>query len=270
MKIIGTLALLACAACSAPPVVARGAEGAYVAIMRSMPDGSGIFFSRLGGEWRFVAKGTDPALSPDGRLLAYTAVVKTGTEEGRRIRVVDMTTGRSSSPTEVPGGSEQYGAVWAPNSGFLYFHVFYPKENARWTIGRFSYPTFEYSRVGDFPPGVPPPSASADGRFSLANDIVRGYPSFAHDGPYGLFLVEHPTLERTLLTPPGFLIGDNSCWLRSTNEILFVGIWHPDSDRATWHVYRINPFERNWATVPEADWTHKRITEGQQVSCSRQ
>ena len=243
-----------------------------VAVTRHGADGFGIYYTKLGqAAWHFVDQGADPALSPDGSLLAYTRVVGTGKQITRRIRVVDLRTGVGALLPEVSGGAtQQYGAVWSPDGRSLYVHVCYPEERPMWTIGRFSYPTFEYSRVGELPPEVSQPPASSDGRFSLAVDIVPGYPGFEHDGPFGLLLVERGMPDRrTPLTPPGFLIGFSTCWLKATNEILFTGIWKPDSDQAAWHVYRINPLERNWAAVPQSEWLQKRVAEGQEVSCSR-
>lgn len=81
---------------------------------------------------RLVAKGCyDPAISPDGRSVAYTISVQKAGEAGRRIAIVDVATGASKTLESVPG-TNSYKPIWSPDGKMLAFQHW--TDESRWEV----------------------------------------------------------------------------------------------------------------------------------------
>jgi hypothetical protein len=242
--------------------------GWAVAIARWTESGGETYYSRNGSPWRLVANGMDPALSPNGRLLAFTHCEPRGASHDRFVRVVDVDTDAMTPLLHHEGAMQEYGAQWAADGRAVFFKLFIGDE---WIVGRLSYPEMGYTRIEDAPFAVYQPGLSADGRYELTVEPVATDAPLAHDEPTALFLLEHPGSKRSRITPSDLWVAQGACWLGATRELLVAGAWRKGADvLGPTEVFRIDPFDRPWATTPKSAWSAKRVFEGSQVSCSRE
>ena len=225
-----------------------------------------------GKTWREVARGSDPALSPNGRSLAYTYYAEKEMSHERFIRIVDLENGRQTEPQKWHDSVQQYGAAWADNNT-VYFNLFiFAKESDSWdwTTGKLSVPDMSFSRVRDGRPLSSLTTLSPNGRFRLTTETVQGEPPLDHDTPSALFIEDIQTHSKVRLTPKNLWIPGSAQWV-GNEEIVFPGLWHEEYGKKggrTW-IYRIKPSDRDWAAAERKDFERVRLVEGFQVSTAK-
>jgi len=226
-----------------------------------------------GKTWTEVARGSDPALSPNGKLLAYTYYSHKGTSHERYIRIIDLKSGSHTEPQKWNESVQQYGAGWAGDDT-LYFNLFiFAKESDswEWTTGRLSVPDMMFSRVRDGRPPSASTTLSPNARFRLTTETVQGDPPLDHDTPSALFIEDIQTRSKVRITPKNLWIPSGARWVND-QEIVFPGLWHEDYGKKggqTW-IYRLKPSARDWAAADRRDFEKLRFVEGFQVSTAKQ
>ena len=121
------LALASVSAAAGSPPAAKG----VLAFERERD----IWVSGLDGSApRKLVRGSDPALSPDGRSLAYTRDESTASKVRRRIAILDLATGKSRILASVPGDNA-FGASWSPDGTTLLFSSWVDRDWALASIG---------------------------------------------------------------------------------------------------------------------------------------
>jgi len=226
-----------------------------------------------GRTWKDVARGSDPALSPNGKHLAYTYYSQRGSSHERYIRIIDLESGSQTEPHKWQDSVQQFGAGWAGDDT-VYFNLFiFAKESDSWdwTTGRLSVPDMSFSRVRDGRPPDSPSALSPNGRFRLTVETVQGDPQLAHDMPSALFLEDIQTHSKVRLTPKNLWIPSVAEWV-SDQEIVLPGLWHEDYGKKggqTW-IYRLKPSARDWAVAERKEFEKARFVEGFQISTSKQ
>jgi len=122
------LVAAAAAASAAPPVVAPGPAAGKLAFER---DGS-VWVASLDGSGAVrLAEGVDPAISPDGRSVAYTKDTSGPKGVRRHIAIVDVATRASRGLASVPSDNS-FGPVWSPDGSGLLVYVLADKV---WNLG---------------------------------------------------------------------------------------------------------------------------------------
>lgn len=76
---------------------------------------------------RKLVEGADPAISPDGKKIAYT---KSDDEGNRRIAIYDLATGKSTLVKGIEGKNE-FGAIWSSDGKKLLFNHF---DESDWSL----------------------------------------------------------------------------------------------------------------------------------------
>jgi len=209
---------------------------------------------------RKLVEGTDPAISPDGKEVAFT---KSDPEGNRRIAIVDVATAKVRLVAGIPGQNE-FMPAWSVDGKRLSFHHFAESD---WELaqvdpaeGTFQILLKEGDRsagaYGVFPNGngwlchdldsffllkpggireVPNSTdvrgLSMPSRIDVAPDCKRALfeASVEEDmgpddegPPTAIFLIDLATGERTRITPKG-LNALYPSWLPGTEEFLFAG-----------------------------------------------
>lgn len=80
---------------------------------------------------RKLVEGSDAAISPDGKKIAYT---KSDEEGNRRIAIYDLATGKSNLVKGIPGQNE-FGAVWSSDGKKIFFNHF---DDSDWSLASVS------------------------------------------------------------------------------------------------------------------------------------
>ena len=80
---------------------------------------------------RKLVEGSDAAISPDGKKIAYT---KSDEEGNRRIAIYDLATGKSNLVKGIPGQNE-FGAVWSSDGKKIFFNHF---DESDWSLASVS------------------------------------------------------------------------------------------------------------------------------------
>lgn len=110
-----------------------------------------------------LADGYDPAISPDGKRIAFTQYDEAG---NRRIAIMDIATRKSQLVEGIPGDNN-YGPVWSPDGKDIYFNHFLDSD---WTVARVN------SEGGGFQivyPGSVAFAVFPDGKSLLCNDMSK-------------------------------------------------------------------------------------------------
>lgn len=84
-----------------------------------------------GGSVKRVADGIFPALSPDGRRIAFNTVEKSGTTYVRHIAVVDIDSGKTTVCKDVPS-ENSYNTTWSPDGKWIAFTL---RREQVWDLG---------------------------------------------------------------------------------------------------------------------------------------
>lgn len=153
-----------------------------------------------------------PALSPDGRLLAFSS--KGPEDRGEAdIWVKSIDTGALRRLTETPQFTETSPA-WSPNGRDI---AFIRRDQGVFVVPERGGPERNLSRSGNYVEWAP------DGKSVLIRDRDR-------DGPFGIYQVFLDTLERRCLTQP--VLGDGD-WRFSVSsdgsKLAFIRFEHPGS-----------------------------------------
>jgi TolB protein len=89
----------------------------------------GVWIANLDGSGAHkIVTGDDPAISPDGALIAYT---ETGKGSTRHIAVIEVSSGKKAVFRNLPSDNA-YGPVWSPEGQRILFNIF--TEN-HWRLG---------------------------------------------------------------------------------------------------------------------------------------
>ncbi len=78
-----------------------------------------------------IGDGIFPAISPDGKRLAFTKVEKSGTTYLRRISVIDLVTGKANVLQSIPSDNAYY-ASWSPDGAHILFTF---RDQEVWNLG---------------------------------------------------------------------------------------------------------------------------------------
>src|SRR5262249_16303055 len=80
---------------------------------------------------RNLTNGIFPAISPDGKSVAYTTVEQTNGHYIRRLAVIDIGSGQHQALNGVPGDNSYY-AVWSPDGKWIAFTL---QVDGLWHLG---------------------------------------------------------------------------------------------------------------------------------------
>ena len=239
-------------------------DGSRIDGLARSPDGSTVYFSVDGAVWRvgvdgaghpaYLGAGSHPAVSPDGRSLAYDladGLVVRSLEDGSERR---WWNGDGSNGPPIYGGN----AAWAPDGLHVGFHVGYVEGAAGvWTLdtrsdttladGRRAEPDstvdglthFSASyraydgRLGVLEVCCPGPEGTgwiSDGGTSFAAfDPVRGVVDERVELPFRAQSVTYDTSGHHQLFVP---IGQKETWMRSGG--IFIRIDSPGNELVAW------------------------------------
>ncbi|QTX32593.1 PD40 domain-containing protein [Aminithiophilus ramosus] len=145
------------------------AAGAAFAFPLAFSRGDAIFFVGAEGEKpRLVARGYDPEISPDGRLVAFTLYSEQG---DRQIAVVDATSKERRLFPSVPG-KNSYGPRWSPDGRALLFSHWDEKES-EWFLALLLLDEGTFRLLGPECKGFYSPFWSADGKSVYGQDLEK-------------------------------------------------------------------------------------------------
>ena len=142
--------------------LAGGASAFFLALSR----GDSIFLATESGEPLLVARGYDPEISPDGRLVAFTLY----SEEGdRQIAVID---GPSKEPRLFPSvpGENSYGPRWAPDGKTLLFNH-WDEKKSEWVLALLTLDDETFHPLAPESEGLYSPFWAADGQSVYGQDL---------------------------------------------------------------------------------------------------
>ncbi len=125
-------AVLALAVGTAAPVAASAAEPGQPPGRMAFERGGAVWVAASDGSGATrIVEGVDPAISPDGRRVAYTR--DTSPEHGvvRHIAIVDLST-RGSRVLSIVPGDNSFGPAWSPDGSSLLVNVLAGKA---WGVG---------------------------------------------------------------------------------------------------------------------------------------
>jgi TolB protein len=120
---------------------------------------------------RQITRGADPAISPDGRHIAYTELGK-GTV--RHIGVIDLGSGAKSIFRNLPSDNA-YGAVWSPEGKQLVFKLFV---SDHWRLGLIQVDGTGFQFIGKLSPtdqDYESPAWAVDGKSLYTQDLTNIY-----------------------------------------------------------------------------------------------
>jgi len=225
---------------------------------------------------RKLARGTDPALSPDGAQVAYT---QSDDEGNRRIAVLDLATGQSRLVEGIEGKNE-FMPVWSADGRKIFFSHFTGSDWALAAVnasgGDFQIVVDPATRqaaayaplpngtdwlchdlerfyvlsvsgdgagtIRDLPKSAPVEGLSMPSRIAVSPDGQSALFSRFMDGegdvepPPAVFLMDLASGETTRLTPPG-LLADAPSWLPGGQEFLFTA-FDPKTEKSA--IYRLS------------------------------
>lgn len=126
-----------------------------------------IFVSQLDGQEKtMLAKGYDPDISPDGKLVAFTAYAGDG---DRTISLADRETGEIRPLTSIPG-KNSYGPRWSPDGSSLLINH-WDEAHSDWTLATVHVKTGDFRVLVQDKGGLYSPFWSHDGKFVFAHDL---------------------------------------------------------------------------------------------------
>jgi len=195
-----------------------------------------------GGRAKRIAAGIFPAISPDGKRIAFTTVEKSGTTYIRHIAVVDLAGGKPTVFKDVPSENAYYPS-WSPDGKRILFTL---RNKDVWDLGVINADGKEFRIVKKGAPDkvtLYSPCWARDGQSIFCQNMTNIY-RLKLDGA----VLDRWNIEKTI--PNGDMSGDGRIDVSPDGRLLLLSIDMAEENN-----------RKDWDGPPPALWTFEIATQ---------
>jgi TolB protein len=195
-----------------------------------------------GGRAKRIAAGIFPAISPDGKRIAFTTVEKSGTTYIRHIAVVDFAGGKPTVFKDVPSENAHYPS-WSPDGKRILFTL---RNKDVWDIGVINADGKDFRVVkkgASDKVTLYSPCWARDGQSIFCQDMTNIY-RLKLDGA----VLDRWNVEKTI--PNGDMCGDGRIDVSPDGKLLLLSIDMAEENN-----------RKDWDGPPPALWTFEIATQ---------